>query len=71
MKRAHSMSRKVVFLRILDEQALTVLRDFLEPLGYRVEFASDAKKEPAPLDAGKVEVSSASRVAVPTGGKCI
>jgi CheY-like chemotaxis protein len=61
MKRVNSMSGKVVFLRILDEEALTVLRDFLEPLGYRVEFAADAKKEPKSLDS--VKDGSASRVA--------
>ena len=37
----------VVYLRIADEEALAVLREFLEPLGYRVEFAPDVKPKRA------------------------
>ena len=36
---------KTVFVTIPDDDVLMLLRDFLEPLGYNVEFASEAGSE--------------------------
>jgi len=39
-----SKEAKLVLVCVPDEDVLTLLRDFLEPLGYQVEFAPDMKK---------------------------
>jgi len=39
-----SKDGKLVLVCVPDEDVLTLLRDFLEPLGYQVEFAPDLKK---------------------------
>ena len=41
---------KILFVRVPDEEVLLLLRDFLEPLGYRVEFAKDVKSQQTLLD---------------------
>jgi hypothetical protein len=45
---------KTIFVRVPDEEVLLLLRDFLEPLGYRVEFAKDVKSQQTLLDSIKV-----------------
>lgn len=40
-----SKDAKLILVCVPDEDVLTLLRDFLEPLGYRVEFAPEQKKK--------------------------
>ena len=44
---------KILFVRVPDEEVLLLLRGFLEPLGYRVEFAKDVKSQQKLLDSIK------------------
>ena len=44
---------KIMFVRIPDEEVLLLLREFLEPLGYSVEFANDVKSQQTLLDSIK------------------
>jgi len=44
---------KILFVQVPDQEVLLLLRDFLEPLGYRVEFAKDVKRQQALLDSIK------------------
>ena len=40
-----SNKKKLILVSVPDEDVLTVLRDFLEPLGYQVEFKPDLEKK--------------------------
>jgi len=44
----NSKDEKLILVCVPDEDVLTLLRDFLEPLGYQVEFAPELKKKREP-----------------------
>jgi hypothetical protein len=40
-----SANAKTLFVTVRDDDVLMLLRDFLEPLGYKVEYTSEVKTE--------------------------